>query len=268
MIIDAHAHVWPDAIARQVLAARPVGLSPMADGTLDGLTRAMDVAGIDRSCCLGVATVAKNVFRTNEFIGSVDRSRFIPFGSIHPGITVEQNMKSLRDNGIVGVKFHPIFQKLSLSDPAVREVMWALAEAGIVVLTHAGAGGNAEENRNGAPSEVAALAEAIPSLRLIACHYGGYHLLDDAALLIGSRVFLETSWPPAVAGLDASRIRDIIQKHGAGRFVFGSDWPMADAAREIAALKALNLGEEAESALFGGTLAGLLGIASDEGEQG
>ena len=37
MIIDAHAHVWPEQVARQVLAARPVGLTAVADGTLDGL---------------------------------------------------------------------------------------------------------------------------------------------------------------------------------------------------------------------------------------
>ena len=30
--------------------------------------------------CLGIAGVAKNVEKTNEFIGSVPRDRFTPFG--------------------------------------------------------------------------------------------------------------------------------------------------------------------------------------------
>lgn len=268
MIIDAHAHVWPDDVARQVLAQRPVGLTPVADGTLAGLARSMDVAGVERSCCLGVAHVAKNVFRTNEFIGSVDRSRFVPFGTIHPGITVEENLRSLRENGIVGVKFHPLFQGLALADPAVREIFRALAEAGIIVLTHAGAGGDELASRRGAPSEVLAVAEAIPELTLIACHYGGYHRLDEAeSVLLGSRVILETSWPPSVDELDGARIRSIIERHGSDKFVFGSDWPMADQSREIAAIRALGLSAPDEDAVLGGTLAGLLGIDTSAGSE-
>jgi uncharacterized protein len=266
MIIDAHAHVWPEQVARQVLAARPVGLTAVADGTLDGLRRTMDAAGIDRACCLGVAHVAKNVERTNEFIGAVDRSRFIPFGTIHPGLSLGQNLKSLRDNGIAGVKFHPVFQGLSLADPLVREIFSALAEEGIVVLTHAGAGGDEAATGRGSPAEVLAVAAAIPGLRLIACHYGGYHLLDSAeSTLVGSRVVLETSWPPSVEELDADRIRSIIQRHGAGRFVFGSDWPMAEPGREIAAIRSLGLTDREQEAVLGGTLARLLGIEDSEG---
>jgi uncharacterized protein len=266
MIIDAHAHVWPEQVARQVLAARPAGLTAVADGTLDGLRRTMDAAGIDRACCLGVAHVAKNVERTNEFIGSVDRSRFIPFGTIHPGLSVEQNLKSLHDNGIAAVKFHPVFQGLSLAGPLVREIFTALAEEDMVVLTHAGGGGDEAAARRGSPAEVLAVAEAIPGLRLVACHYGGYHLLDAAeSVLVGSRVVLETSWPPSIADLDAGRIRSIIERHGASRFVFGSDWPMADPGREIATIRSLGLTGAEQDAVLGGTLARLLGIHDSEG---
>jgi predicted TIM-barrel fold metal-dependent hydrolase len=241
----------------------------MADGTLDGLLRSMDTAGIDFSCCLGVAHVAKNVHRTNEFIGGVDRSRFVPFGTIHPGLSVEENLRSLSDNGIHAVKFHPIFQGLALDDPAVREIFAALAEQGVVVLTHAGAGGDEEATRRGAPEQVLAVAQAIPELTIIACHYGGYHRLDDAeSCLVGSRVLLETSWPPSVADLDGGRIRSIVGRHGADKFVFGSDWPMADQTSEVAALRALGLSARDEAAVLGGTLAGVLGIATTAGSEG
>ena len=55
MIIDAHCHVWPDHIAATVLAGRPADLDARHDGTIAGLQRTMDVAGIDRAVCLGVA---------------------------------------------------------------------------------------------------------------------------------------------------------------------------------------------------------------------
>jgi uncharacterized protein len=266
VIIDAHCHVWPDDIARQVLATRPVGLTPVGDGTIEGLLRTMDDAGVDRGCCLGVATIAKNVEKTNAFIGAVDRSRFFAFGTIHPDLSVEENMRSLTENGIQGVKVHPIFQGIALSDPRVREILVAVAEANIVVITHAGDGGDDEGNRRGAPQEVLALALAIPSLKLIACHYGGYHRFEEAtSCLVGSNIVLETSWPPSLDELDAAKVRAAIEQHGAQRFVFGSDWPMADPAREIAALRGLGLSSADEDALLGGTLERLLSSQHNEG---
>jgi hypothetical protein len=42
--------------------------------------------------------------------------------------------------------------------------------------------------------------------------------------------------------------------------VFGSDWPMADPAAEIAAVRALGLDPAAEQAILGDNLARLLGL--------
>jgi len=262
VIIDAHCHVWPDHIAATVLAGRPADLDARHDGTIAGLGRTMDEAGIDRALCLGVAHAARTVQRTNEFIGAVDRTRFVPFGTVHPELSAAVNLKSLQDNGISGVKLHPLFQDLSLSDPRVVDIAEALAEAGITVITHVGAGGDTDANDRGSPQSLAMLLDAVPGLRVIACHFGGYHRLDEAEeLIVGSRVVLETSWPPSTGGLDPTRIREIIARHGADRVVYGSDWPMTDPAAEIAAIRALGLPPEDEAGILGDNLAALLGIS-------
>jgi predicted TIM-barrel fold metal-dependent hydrolase len=262
VIIDAHCHIWPDHIAAAVLAGRPAGLDARHDGTVDGLRRTMDAAGIDRAVCLGVAHAARTVPRTNEFIGSLDRARFVPFGTVHPDLPAADNLRSLQDNGITGVKLHPLFQDLSLADPRVISLLAVLADAGIIVITHVGAGGDADANDRGSPAALRALLDAVPGLRLIACHFGGYHRLDEAEdLVVGSRAVLETSWPPTTGGLDQARVRDIIARHGADRVVYGSDWPMTDPAAEIAAVRALGLPDREEAAILGGNLAALLGIS-------
>jgi predicted TIM-barrel fold metal-dependent hydrolase len=267
MIVDAHCHVWPDAIAPRVLATRPSGLDPVGDGTLDGLRRTMDAAGVDKAMCLAIAALPKHVAGTNRFVGAIDRDRFVPFGTVHPGLSVEENLRHLRDNGIPGVKLHPLFQELSLGDPKVVDILRGLAEAGIVVITHAGAGGDAAANERGAPRHIVSIVEGIPDLKLIACHFGGYHLLDEAEQrVVGTRVTLETSWPPTLAGLDGKRIRALIERHGARRVVFGSDWPMADPAAEIAAVRALGLDRKDEEAVLGGNLATLLGVTAQPHE--
>lgn len=256
MIIDAHCHVWPDEIAAKVLADRPVGLDSVHDGTLDGLRRTMDAAGIDMAMTLAVANVGRTVGRTNEFIGKVDRTRFIPFGTVHPDLTVEENIRALKDNGVVGVKLHPLFQEVDFAAAKTREILVALAENDVPVISHVGSGGDEAANRRGAPEFLAGLIADIPGLRFIAAHFGGYQVLDEAERwAVGSpNMLLETSWPPTMGELPRPRIIDIIRRHGTDRVVFGSDWPMTDPAAEISAIRALGLSSDEEAAVLGGNL--------------
>ena len=252
MIVDAHCHVWPDEIARKILATRPAGLDPVHDGTLDGLRRTMDRAGVDMALTLAVANTGKTVRRTNEFIGRVDRERFIPFGTVHPELTVEENMAALTENGVVGVKLHTLFQDVAFADSSTREILTALAEHDVPVLSHVGSGGHAHENERGAPRSLNAMMKEIPNLRLIAAHYGGYKVLDEAERWsVGIDVHLETSWPPSMGTLAPDRVVSIMRRHGVDRIVYGSDWPMADPATEIAAIRDLGLAP--------GEVAGVLG---------
>ena len=262
MIIDCHMHVWPDHIADAMQSQTPAGMPLRFNGKLSGLLETMDDVGIDKGLALGVGIKASTVARTNEFIGTVPRDRLVPMGTVHPDLSVEENLKSLLDNGIVGVKLHPLFQALSLDDPRVYDILAALSEHGMPVVTHVGAGEDEEANRRGAPVLLRKLADALPDLELIACHYGGYHRLDEAEQhVVGSSVTLETSWPPTMAELEPERVVNLIRKHGADRVVFGSDWPMADPAAEIAAIRNLGLTKEEEDGILGDNLARILGVA-------
>ena len=131
------------------------------------------------------------------------------------------------------------------------------------MITHVGAGGDEEANRRAAPVLLRQIIDALPDLKLIACHFGGYHRLDEAEEhVVGSNVVLETSWPPTMALLEPERVRELIRRHGADRVVFGSDWPMADPGAEIAAIRALGLTSDEEAAILGGNLARILGLTS------
>jgi uncharacterized protein len=262
VIIDCHMHVWPDHIAEAMQSQTPAGMPLRFNGNLSGLLETMDAVGIDMGLALGVGIKASTVARTNEFIGSVPRDRLIPMGTVHPDLSVEENLKSLLDNGIVGVKLHPLFQALSLDDPRVHDILAGLSEHGMPVVTHVGAGDDQEANQRGAPALLRKLADSLPDLQVIACHYGGYHRLDEAREhVVGSSVTLETSWPPTMAELDPALVVDMIRAHGADRVVFGSDWPMADPGAEIAAIRNLGLTQEEEDGILGGNLARILGIS-------
>ena len=88
---------------------------------------------------------------------------------------------------------------------------------------------------------------------MIACHYGGYHHLDDAMrVLIGQPVYFDTSWPPSLATIDQDVLRSIISSHGSDRVVFASDWPTASPAAEVRALRALGLPADDLALILGG----------------
>lgn len=262
MIIDAHTHVWPDKIAGPALTSNPVpGLEARGDGTVGGLMADMEASGVDVSCCLAIANQARQVDRVNEFATSLAGPRRLPFGTVHVDLTVEENLDSLRRHGITRVKIHPLFQDYALDHPR----MWELFEAfgsDIAVIAHVGEGGDVRRNALSSPRMIRDIATQFPDLRLMACHFGGYKILDDAEeMLDGADVVLETSWPPSLATLQPDRVKRLIKRHGAERVVFGSDWPMTSPSDEIRAIEALGLTDDETSWVLGGTISRLLGLS-------
>lgn len=259
MIIDGHNHVWPDAVARRALSGNIPGMELFGDGTVAALAAAQEEAGIDRSVCLAVANGPERVGSANRFVGSLDRARFVPFGTIHPRLAPEDNLASLRAHGVLGVKLHPVFQGYRLDDPALYDVLAAL-EGELPVIVHVGEGGGADGSAC-TPAMLRALATAFPRLAVIACHLGGYHKLAEARdEIVGLPVHIDTSWPPSLATLDPTTVRDIIRRHGVERVVFSSDWPTASPAAEVVAIRALGLDDDETAAVLGGNLSRLLAL--------
>lgn len=256
MIIDAHTHIWPDKIADIALTANPVpGLEPRGDGKVSGLEQSMLRTGVDLSCCLAIANEARHVHRVNEFVAGVASETRFPVGTVHVDLPVEENIESLRRNGITAVKVHPLFQRFALDDPRLWDIFEAFGDE-FSVIAHVGAGGDAFTNSLSSPDMVRRITRQFPELRLVACHFGGYKLFDDAEeLLSGSDVVLETSWPPSLALLRPERVKRLIRHHGSERIAFGSDWPMTDPKAELEALDSLGLRSDEIENVLGATLA-------------
>lgn len=259
MIIDAHTHVWPDKIAPLALGGNRVpGLEARGDGTVGGLTRDMAASGVDVSCCLAIANESRHVDSVNRFVAGLADDTHIPFGTVHVELSVEENLASLERHGIKAVKVHPLFQRFALDNSRLWEIFEAFG-SDYAVITHVGEGGDAFTNGLSNPRMIHDIARQFPQLRLMACHFGGYKILDDAEeMLAGADVVLETSWPPSLSTLRPERVRALIRKHGAERIVFGSDWPMTSPAEEIAAIDALGLSSDETEQVLGGTLARML----------
>jgi uncharacterized protein len=259
MIVDAHTHVYPDRVARKAIAGSPADLKRFGDGTVASLTEVMDAAGVDRSVCLGVANTADRVDNANRFAGSLDPARLVGFGSVHPGLSPEDNVASLRAHGLRGAKVHPMFQDLRLDDPSLLATLDAMSGE-FAVIIHVGAAGEDPGDRC-SPAMLAEIVRQFPRLDVIACHFGGYRRFEEAVeTVIGLPVYVDTSWPPSLGVLAPERVRAVIEKHGPDRVVFASDWPMADPAAEIAVIRSLGLSDTDTDAVLGGNVSRLLGV--------
>lgn len=252
MIVDAHAHAWPDAVAARALKDSELSLKRYGDGTVDGLRAAMEAAGVDKAVCLAVAPRGDHVQAANRFVGSLDRDRFIGFGSIHPDLPAEELIRDLDANRLKGVKVHPAFQSFRLDDPRLDKI-WSALEGRFTVTIHVGKVGAHDDGSGCTPAMVRSVVERFPGLEVIGCHFGGFMLLPEAEeQLLGQPLYLDTSWPPSTAELEPERVRDLILRHGPERIIFGSDWPMASPSAEIQAIRDLGLSGQDTAGILGG----------------
>ncbi|MEE8601481.1 amidohydrolase family protein [Euzebya tangerina] len=262
MIIDAHTHVWPDHVAARALGGSGLDDLPrFGDGTAGSLVEVMDAAGVDRSVVLAVANTAERVESANTFTGSLDPDRFIGFGSAHARSDPDELVASLRRHGLRGVKVHPLFQDYALDDPGLLRVLDAL-RGEFAAIVHVGSAGDPEKAARCTPTMIVEVARQLPGLDLIACHFGGYRVIEEAAeVVVGTPgLYLDTSWPPSLATLDPDLVAGLVRRHGPDRVIFASDWPMADPAAEIEAVRALGLEEDETDAILGGNLARILSL--------
>jgi predicted TIM-barrel fold metal-dependent hydrolase len=276
MIIDIHTHTFPDPLAERALAQLTgrAQVSAYTDGTNAGLCAAMARAGIDRAAVMPVATKPSQVRVINAWAAEVNAqfSQLTCFGVLHPDAEGwEAEVAQLVADGIRGVKLHPDYQGFFVDEPRLLPLYRAMADAGLLLLLHAGVDIGLPPPPHCPPDGLARVLDAVPGLTVIAAHMGGYAQWDAVEqYLVGRDVYLETSYSLTTGGraadapvfprLTPAQALRIIRAHGADRILFGSDSPWTDQAQALADLRALPLTADELAAILGGNAARVLGI--------
>jgi predicted TIM-barrel fold metal-dependent hydrolase len=261
MIIDVHTHTFPDALAERAvttLAAR-AGIAAHTDGTNAGLRASMARAGVDLSVLMPIATKPSQVRSINAWAAEINREArgLLSFGTLHPAQDDwAAEIARLVDDGIPGIKLHPDYQDVFVDDPALLPIYRALADAGRVMLVHAGVDIGVPPPVHCSPERLARVLDAVPGLTVIAAHLGGYQQWDDVArCLLGRDLYLDTCY--TLDDLGEAAFCDIVRAHGVSRVLFGTDSPWKDQAAEVAHLQALPLTDNEKAAILGGNAWGL-----------
>lgn len=260
MIIDAHAHIFPDKIADR--AAEGIGgfygITAKYDGTLKTLMEQGSAAGVDKFLVQSVATVPEQVCSINNYISEcVSRypDRLIGFGAMHPdfeNITVEtERIISL---GLKGIKLHSDFQRFNLDDKRAYAIYEA-AEGRLPILFHIGD----PRYDFSSPERLMKVVERFPKLTVIAAHLAGWTMWERGAeIFAGSGIYADCS--SSLYALTPVRAAELIRRIGADRVFWGTDYPLWGAAEELERLRALPLSDKERQGILGGNIAELLNI--------
>ncbi len=251
-IADIHAHIFPQKIAEK--ASDAIGIfydKPSNEvATFENLIEQERLAGASYFAACSSATCAAQVSRLNDFVAACANSvdNVIGFGSLFPTMEDwEPELERMQELGIRGVKIHPDFQKVNIDDPAAVEMYRGIAKAGLPVLFHIG------DNRYdfSSPERLLNLIRQVPDLIAIAAHFGGWQSWDQAtACAMPENVLYDTS--SSLMYISKERALELLDKLGAHRFLFGTDFPMWTPKTELERFLELDLDETVrDRILFG-----------------
>jgi uncharacterized protein len=249
-ILDGHGHAFPDAIAAHAVRtltaeAKWQPVRAWHDGTVSGLLASMDRAGIRRTLLCSIATRPGQVAKITDWSAAVACDRIIPFASIHPDFAQpEAEVERIAALGLKGLKFHPQYQDCPADDPRVVRIVKAAARHHLAVVFHAGYDLAFDKSDIASPQRIGNLFQAVPDLRLLACHLGGWEDWEESLRhLVGRPIYLETSY--CLEQCPPDTLHRIVERHPAEYLLFGTDTPWAEPSAELARFKALPLGGKA-----------------------
>jgi predicted TIM-barrel fold metal-dependent hydrolase len=248
MLIDCHTHAFADKIAEKAVAQLidyyqiPTGFG----GRLSDLLKVAVEAKLDALIMLVAATKPEQVKPANDWALALKKAdpleletkyelralpQIVPFGAYHPDDPNWLNeIQRLRDTKVKGIKLHPEFQGIDLADLRLRD-FWAEIESDFIVMIHVGDPVHSESNHS-TPRKIAAILDNFPKLKVIAAHMGGYLFWNEAYdILAGRDLYLDTS--STLPYIDPGLLQKLISKHGTGKVLFGSDYPLRSPAQDL-----------------------------------
>lgn len=245
-IIDSHTHAFPDAIAAGAIktlsdSGRWEKATAFTDGTVKGLLNSMDRAGVHASIVCSIATRPSQVQKITDWSVSIASERIIPFASIHPDYEKpEAECERIASLGLRGIKFHPQYQMCAIDDPRTHRIAKAAAANDLAFTVHGGYDLAFDHSDAASPASIRRLFDAVPRLRLQACHMGGWRRWEESLeLLAGLPVYLETSY--SLGSCPQELLDRMIEKHPPEYFMWGTDSPWKDQASELALFRTLRL---------------------------
>lgn len=270
MIIDVHAHAYPDRIARKVKERMESvsGSGVENAGTPEALVESMKESGIDVSVFLPVATNPKQVGKLNaqaiRWMEEYGDQGLLSFAALHPDTEqVKEVMRGIKNAGLKGIKLHPDYQDTYFDDIRYLRILDAAAEEGLAVLVHAGMDEVYPDHVHCDVRRILNVIERLECEKLILAHMGGWQLWEDVKKYIcGAPVYFDTAFSLTGtvnvehkkgfgAMLDDARFVDLVRSHGADKILFGTDTPWSSQKENLEWIRECSLDDTEKEQILG-----------------
>lgn len=264
MIIDFHTHAFPEKLASKALAVlsdKSGNLVPFHNGTVTSLKEYMEKSGVDRAVVLNIATNPKQQKNVNDFAISINHGNITAFGSVHPEApNALEELERIHAAGLKGIKLHPDYQDFFVDEERMFPIYQKAASLGLITVFHAGVDIGYPEPVHNTPQRLRKALPYFGDAIVVDAHMGGYMLWNDVEkYLLGTNVYLDTSY--SYSRLPKDQAKRMIDKHGADRFLFGSDMPWSGMDLELRFLESLQLPEEDMERILSGNAQRILQLA-------
>ncbi|MCI8364285.1 MAG: amidohydrolase family protein [Eubacterium sp.] len=267
MIIDIHAHAYPERIAKKVKERmESVSGSRVENvGTPEALVEGMEKNGVNHSVFLPVATNPGQVGKLNaqaiRWMEEYGNRGLVSFAAVHPDTAeLKMVMRGIRNSGLRGIKIHPDYQETYFDDIRYLRILDAAAEEGLLVLVHAGMDEVYPDQVHCDVKRILRVLEEVECSHLILAHMGGWQMWTDVKKYIcGAPVYMDTAFSltgtvsvenRGVYGkmLDDHQFTELVRLHGSDRVLFGSDTPWSSQKENLEWIQkcSLNPGEKTQ----------------------
>ncbi len=261
-ILANHAHVFEESVR--------------AHATVDRLLELMDRCGIEQAVCFAPfpGQMASDQDARNRWLAReiVSQDRLYGFGTVdfrQPNIA--EQVKEIYGLGLKGIKIHPAHQKVNVLSPESFEMYHAAAEYGLFLSFHTGLHWHRLKDYDALMFDE--IAYQLPQLKFSMEHVGGYSFFPEALAVIvnnirtghvyGGLTSVFTTHVSRAFRLSQERLDELVAQAGAGRLMFGIDFPynqVAETKVGIETIENMQVTEEEKDLMLGGTLRQALGI--------
>jgi len=259
MLIDSHVHVTPTGR----------WFDTDNDASVVNLLSEMEQNGINRAVLLPISGIIPNEFVASTCL--LHPKHFIGAVSVDPGAG-KRAISELRDylshKNMKMLKLHPSLQNFDPLSKAVVKLLEVCAELEVPALFDCFPFGRNRPIVSSTPLVFDKLAKMVPSTKIILAHAGGHRVLDACMVAkSNANILLDISYSPVY--FEGSSVpKDFIyaiNKVGARRVLYGSDYPEVRLDHALAAARQLVIDLPAmdQDLIFGGSVGQLLRLEAE-----
>ena len=267
MIIDGHAHIYPEANAEKIISSftdlhRMQPTDSLGKGTIDDLCGRMAESCTDYTVLANFAPV-KNVDKVNSWTLGIakEHPNIIPLVSVYPYMK-EELLCELFDKGAKGIKMHNGIQGYDPSDKGLDVVYHFCEKKNIPITFHCGETSRVHMNGYTDMSHIIPVIKRYPGITFVLTHLAA----GDPETVLGiadqcDNVIFDTSitftgekciyrihdnyWE------DDENAVSAFKRIGFHRIAFGSDYPFGNPKSDIRRIKGLVISDEEKDLILG-----------------